>query len=52
MRPVNAIRRVPELRFRRDHSYEHAQRIDQLLSEVVLPPESTEPEGESEGEVE
>jgi ribosome-binding factor A len=33
------VRRVPELRFRVDRSYEGALRIEQVLSEV-LPPES------------
>lgn len=36
------IRRVPELRFQEDRSLEHAQRIEQVLSEVVIPP--TEPD--------
>jgi ribosome-binding factor A len=31
------IRKIPELRFQRDRSFEHAQRIERLLSEVVLP---------------
>lgn len=32
------IRRIPELRFLEDRSLEHAQRIEQVLSEVVPPP--------------
>jgi len=31
------IRKIPELRFQRDRSLEHAQRIDQILSEIVIP---------------
>jgi ribosome-binding factor A len=31
------IRKIPELRFQRDRSLEHAQRIDQILSEVLVP---------------
>ena len=29
------IRRVPELRFRRDRSYEHARRIEEVLADVI-----------------
>lgn len=32
------MRRVPELRFERDRSLEHAQRIEALLAEVAPPP--------------
>jgi ribosome-binding factor A len=38
------VRRVPELRFQLDRSFEHAQRIETLLSEV-MPEESEEEEG-------
>jgi ribosome-binding factor A len=40
---VLRIRRVPELRFREDSSFDHAQRIEQILSEVLPPgrPEDT-----------
>jgi ribosome-binding factor A len=31
------IRKIPELRFQKDRSLEHAQRIDQILSEVIVP---------------
>ena len=31
------IRKIPELRFQKDRSFEHAQRIDQILSEVIVP---------------
>lgn len=41
------IRRVPELRFQRDHSQEHAYRIEQLLSELVTPESAEEPEDDS-----
>lgn len=37
------VRRVPELRFRPDRSYEHAQRIEEVLSQVI--PESDDPGG-------
>ena len=36
------IRRVPELRFQEDRSMEHARRIEQVLSEVILPEEPEE----------
>lgn len=42
------VRRVPELRFQPDRSMEHAQRIEQVLSEVVPPESSDESEDESE----
>jgi ribosome-binding factor A len=38
------VRRIPELRFREDRSMEHARRIEQVLSEVVVPEEETRPE--------
>jgi ribosome-binding factor A len=42
------IRRVPELRFKIDESLEHAQRIEQVLHEVVIPePEEPEDGGEA-----
>ena len=37
------VRRIPELRFRRDRSFEHALRIEQILSDVI-PPEADGPE--------
>lgn len=40
------VRRIPELRFQEDRSLEHAQRIEEILSEV-LPPDS--PEGDGDG---
>jgi ribosome-binding factor A len=39
------VRRVPELRFRVDRSYEGALRIERVLSEVVLPPEEDDDDG-------
>jgi len=42
------VRRVPELRFQPDRSYEHAQRIEQVLSEVIPLHEPREPDGEGE----
>lgn len=42
------VRRVPELRFQPDRSYEHAQRIEQVLSEVLPHEESADAEGEDE----
>jgi ribosome-binding factor A len=38
------VRRIPELRFREDRSMEHARRIEQVLSEVVVPEEEMQPE--------
>ncbi|MDA0329790.1 MAG: 30S ribosome-binding factor RbfA [Gemmatimonadetes bacterium] len=40
------VRRIPELRFREDRSYLGAQRIEEMLSEV-LPPGSEPPPEES-----
>jgi ribosome-binding factor A len=40
------VRRVPELRFQPDRSYEHAQRIEQVLSEVLPHEEIPDPDGE------
>jgi hypothetical protein len=34
------IRRIPELRFREDRSYEGARRIEQVLADVLPPDES------------
>lgn len=42
------VRRVPELRFRPDRSFEHAQRIERVLSEVI-PDEPDEPGDEERG---
>ena len=42
------IRRIPELRFREDRSMEHARRIEQLLSDVVVPEEETVEEVDAE----
>jgi ribosome-binding factor A len=43
------VRRIPELRFREDRSYEGAQRIEQVLAEVLPesepPPAEESPEG-------
>lgn len=39
------LRRVPELRFRRDRSLEGAQRIERVLAEVIPPEEHGEPDG-------
>ena len=38
------IRRVPELRFQEDRSLEHAQRIEQVLSEVIPPGGTGDPD--------
>ena len=45
---ILSVRRVPELRFRTDRSYEHAQRIEQVLSEIMPPEEAPEPDAEGE----
>jgi ribosome-binding factor A len=37
------IRKIPELRFQKDRSLEHAQRIDQILSEVIVPERESDP---------
>jgi ribosome-binding factor A len=42
------LRRVPELRFRPDRSQEQAQRIEQVLSEVMPDDEGPGPDGEPE----
>lgn len=41
-----SIRRIPELRFQRDESLEHATRIEEILSEV-LPEDEAEPTDDS-----
>lgn len=41
-----SIRRIPELRFQRDESLEHARRIEEILSEV-LPEDEAEPTDDS-----
>ena len=38
------IRKIPELRFQKDRSLEHAQRIDQILSEVIVPERKSDTE--------
>lgn len=43
------VRRVPELRFREDRSYEGAARIEQVLAEV-LPEDETEDESQDRAE--
>lgn len=40
------VRRVPELRFQPDRSLEHAQRIEQVLSEVLPEEDAAEQDGE------
>lgn len=40
------VRRVPELRFQPDRSLEHAQRIEQVLSEVLPEEDGAEQDGE------
>lgn len=42
------VRRIPELRFQEDRSYQGARRIEQVLSEV-LPPEDHDQPGQGEG---
>lgn len=37
------VRRIPELRFREDRSYQGARRIEQVLSEVLPPEDDDEP---------
>jgi ribosome-binding factor A len=40
---ILSIRKIPELRFQKDRSLEHAQRIEQILSEVIVPEKKPEP---------
>lgn len=42
------IRRIPELRFREDRSMDHARRIEQLLSDVVVPEQESVGEADAE----
>ena len=44
---ILSIRKIPELRFQKDRSLEHAQRIEQILSEVIVP--ETKPDPEADG---
>ena len=39
------VRRIPELRFREDRSFEHARRIEEVLSDV-LPADPVEGDGD------
>lgn len=39
------VRRVPELRFREDRSYEGARRIEEVLAEVLPAGEALDPDG-------
>ncbi len=41
------IRRIPELRFRVDRSYEHARRIEEVLAEVI--PQAVDSADETDG---
>ena len=43
---ILSIRKVPELRFQRDRSLENAQRIEQILSEVIVPEKKPDPEAD------
>ena len=45
---VLTIRKVPELRFEKDRSLEHAQRIEQILSEVIVPEKASGPDSDPE----
>jgi ribosome-binding factor A len=38
---ILSIRKIPELRFQQDRSLEHAQRIERILSEVIVPEKPT-----------
>ena len=40
---ILSIRKIPELRFQKDRSLEHAQRIEQILSEVIVPEKKPDP---------
>ena len=45
---ILSIRKIPELRFQKDRSLEHAQRIEQILSEVIVPAQKRDPEPDAE----
>ena len=45
------VRRIPELRFREDRSYEHARRIEEVLAEVI-PPDEESDDVDADGDVE
>ena len=45
---ILSIRKIPELRFQKDRSLEHAQRIEQILSEVIVPEKKPDPDEDSE----
>lgn len=47
---ILSIRKIPELRFREDRSFEHARRIESLLAEVM--PDEDPPHDEGTGEAE
>jgi ribosome-binding factor A len=52
-RRMRSIRRVPELRFEVDHSFEHAMHIERLLSEVLprnSPTNTPEPPADADGD--
>ena len=50
------VRRIPELRFREDRSYQHARRIEDVLGDVISErsdtPQKADPDEESAGESE
>jgi ribosome-binding factor A len=39
-----SIRKIPELRFQKDRSLEHSQRIERILSEVIVPEKKSAPD--------
>ena len=41
---ILSIRTIPELRFQKDRSLEHAQRIERILSEVIVPEQKRDPD--------
>ena len=45
---ILSIRKIPELRFQKDRSFEHAQRIEQILSEVIVPEKDPAPDEDEE----
>jgi ribosome-binding factor A len=45
---ILSIRKIPELRFQPDRSLEHAQRIEQILSEVIIPEKEPGPDTDPE----
>lgn len=46
---ILSIRKIPELRFQKDRSFEHARRIERILSEVIRPEGEPDPGADDRG---